>query len=463
MKRKVFDGDMNDEKVGMEEEDGDKKQRNDIEPSRALYVGQINASASPHIYSDLCGIANEFGALEMVKVVPQKGCAFVNFVEEGPARAFFQASEEKPVQLGDATLKIRWAKATPIKEELLEKIKAGATRNLFIGNLPEAANEDTLAHYFARYGPIESIVILRPKAIAFVNLTSIRSAITAKQALDGTDLAGRHIKVNFAKEKVGAKRPTTLPRQSSRSFPPAETWLKQRFEPEDRSPFRRGPPPVGYYAPPGAFPPPPPGPPQYPPRADYNTLPVSTASRAIFLGNVQDDVSFQDICKLANRFGAIESVKIVKAKSSAFINFIDPAAAAAFVASAQQSPITLADQPIRVNWAKSTPIHPEILAQVRQGATRNLFVGNIEEHISEDLVRELFAPFGEFDSIVLLRQKKIAFVNFASLKSALKAKDALQGQSVGDPPVQLKINFAKEIHPGSRPRGPPRPQAPSSP
>jgi len=447
MKRKVFDGDMNDEKIGMEEEDGDKKQKNDLEPSRALYIGQINASASPHIYSDLCGIANEFGALEMVKVVPQKGCAFVNFLEDGPARAFYQAAEEKPVQLGDATLKIRWAKATPIKEELVEKIKAGATRNLFIGNLPEAANEDTLAHYFARYGPIESIVILRPKAIAFVNLTSIRSAIAAKQALDGTELAGRHIKVNFAKEKVGAKRPTTQPRQSSRPFPP-EPW--------------GGPPPPGhFYAPPGAYPSPP-GP-QYPPRADYNTLPVSAASRAIFLGNVQDDVAFSDICKLANRFGAIESVKIVKAKSSAFINFIDPAAAAAFVASAQHNPITLADQPIRVNWAKSTPIHPEILAQVRQGATRNLFVGNVEEHISEDLIRDLFAPFGEFDSIVVLRPKKIAFVNFASLKSALKAKDALQGQSVGDPPVQLKINFAKEIHPGSRPRGPPRPQAPGSP
>jgi len=50
-------------------------------------------------------------------------------------------------------------------------------------------------------------------------------------------------------------------------------------------------------------------------------------------------------------------------------------------------------------------------------------------------------------------QKKIAFVNFASLKSALKAREALQGQSVGDPPVQLKINYAKEIIPGARPRG----------
>jgi len=38
------------------------------------------------------------------------------------------------------------------------------------------------------------------------------------------------------------------------------------------------------------------------------------------------------------------------------------------------------------------------------------------------------------------------------LKSALKARDALQGQSVGDPPVQLKINFAKESTPSVRAR-----------
>jgi len=159
---------------------------------------------------------------------------------------------------------------------------------------------------------------------------------------------------------------------------------------------------------------------------------------------------------LANRYGAVESVKIVKSKSSAFVNFIDPAAAAAFVAAAQQNPIQLANQPIRVNWAKSTPIHPEMLAQIRQGATRNLFVGNVEDHISEDNLREVFAPYGDLDSIVVLRPKKIAFVNFAALKSALKARDALQGQTIGDPPVQLKINFAKEIIPGSRPRGPRR-------
>jgi len=206
--------------------------------------------------------------------------------------------------------------------------------------------------------------------------------------------------------------------------------------------------------------PPPPPPPQffaspYPTHAPqqiqlYPPAPTSSGSRAIFLGNVHDDVSYSDLCKLANRYGAIESVKIVKAKNSAFINFIDPVAAAAFVNASQAQPINLANQPIRVNWAKSVPLHPELAAQVRQGATRNLFVGNVDDHISEDLVRELFSPFGDFDSISLLRPKKIAFINFASLKSALKAKEALQGQSVGDPPVQLKINFAKESTPSVR-------------
>jgi len=354
----------------------------------------------------------------------------LNFVEDAPALAFYQASEEKPIQLGDSTLVVRWAKANPLKDDLEEKIKGGATRNLFIGNLSETANEDTLAQCFHRYGPIESIVILRPKAIAFVNLTSIRSAIAAKAALDNQELAGRRVKVNFAKEKIGVKRPTTQPRKS-RTI--EHTW--GATAPIPVPPFFGGSP----------FPPPPPQ--LYP-----SALSTTTGSRAIFLGNIQDDVTYADLCKLANRYGSIESVKVVKAKNSAFINFIDPMAAAAFVSASQQHPIQLGGQPIRVNWAKSAPLHPELAVQIRQGATRNLFVGNVDDHISEDLIRELFSPFGDFDSVSLLRPKKIAFVNFASLKSALKAREALQGQSVGDPPVQLKINFAKESTPGVRSR-----------
>jgi len=437
MKRKTIESELmnspGDSKgLDVDEEEGgyDKKQKH--EPGRALYVGNLNAAGTT--YYDLCSLANEFGSLEMVKVVPHKGCAFLNFVEESAAKAFFDAAAEKPLQLGENAIKVRWAKATKIKDELLEKIKAGATRNLFVGNLGETVDEDTLAHVFGRYGPFENIVILRARGIGFVNLTSIRNAIAAKSALDGSDLMGRRIKVNFAKEKVGAKRPQGGRPPAGRSLLLSQQW------PAPDPLVQMAPPP--FYNPMG-------GQPQFFPPEMVD--PMHAGSRAIYLGNIAEEVTPHDLCKVANRFGAIESVKIVKTKQCAFLNFVDGGAANAFFLASKQQPIVLGTQPLRVNWAKSTPLSPDLLAQVRAGATRNLFVANVEEHISEEMLRDIFAPFGEFDTIVILRPKKIAFVNMTSLKSALRAKDALQGHSIGEPAVQLKINFAKE-NPG-RARG----------
>jgi len=199
--------------------------------------------------------------------------------------------------------------------------------------------------------------------------------------------------VNFAKEKIGVKRPTTQPRKSRQID---HAWGAS-------APMSAPPPFFGGGSP-------------YPQLYPSALSTTTGGSRAVFLGNIQDDVTYADLCKLANRYGAIESVKIIKAKNSAFINMIDPLAAASFVSASQQHPIQLAGQAVRVNWAKSAPLHPEVAAQVRAGATRNLFVGNVDDHISEDLVRELFAPFGDFDSVSILRPKKIAFVNYASLK-----------------------------------------------
>jgi RNA recognition motif-containing protein len=200
------------------------------------------------------------------------------------------------------------------------------------------------------------------------------------------------------------------------------------------------------------------GPPLFQGHAEFDPFGRGPASgpRGIYLGNVQADVTLRDLCKLANRFGALESVKIVEGKQCAFLNFIDPAAAHAFYMNAQQQPITVGQSTLKINWAKSGVLNADVVNAVRQGATRNLFVGNIEEHINEDLLRDAFKEFGEIDNIVILRPKKIAFVNLASIHAALTARERLQGKQIGDPPVALKINFAKEVSRGgpSRPRGP---------
>jgi len=412
-------------------------------------------------YFDICTLANEHGAIETVKIMPQKGCAFLNFVEESAAKAFFDACQKEAPKIGEQTLKVSFAKTTDIAEDLKKQIEAGASRNLFVGNVSDMVSEDMLAQLFARFGPFENIIILRQKGIAFVNLTSVRNAIQAKGTMDGHDLAGKKIKVNFAKEKIGLK-PSAV-RRPARPFL-ATSDPTPRMGGLGSLPLGAGLGGLGGglglsglgVAPgPGLFSPAPfhalnQAPQFFPAQIPDPFAHNPSAPRGIYLGNVQADVTAHDLCKVANRFGALESVKIVEGKQCAFLNFVEPSAAHAFWASAQHQPITIGQNTLKVNWAKSGVLNPEVMNAIRQGATRNLFVGNIEDHISEETIREAFREHGEIDNIVILRPKKIAFVNLTSIHSALAARERLQGKQIGDPPVTLKINFAKEVSGGGR-------------
>lgn len=77
---------------------------------------------------------------------------------------------------------------------------------LYVGNIDYKATEAELESYFASYGEIESVNIPvnrytgRPRGFGFVTFVSEEDA---KQAmiLNGTEFKGRHIQVNFAKER----------------------------------------------------------------------------------------------------------------------------------------------------------------------------------------------------------------------------------------------------------------------
>jgi RNA recognition motif-containing protein len=426
-----------------DEDGGDdrEKKRKEFDPSRAIYLGNVQPATAT--YFDICSVANEHGAIEMVKIMPQKGCAFLNFVEESAARSFFEACHKDPPRIGDQTLRVSFAKTSEMPDDLRKQIDGGASRNLFVGNVTDLVNEDMLMQLFSRFGPFENISIIRQKGIAFVNLTSIRNALAAKSALDGAELGGKRIKVNFAKEKVGLK-PGSV-RRPTRPFMAVGEAAQG--------------PSAGYYAPVAPLGPPPQFFPSQGPEFEPFVNNPTSGPRGIYLGNVHADVTPHDLCKLANRFGALESVKIVEGKQCAFLNFIDPAAAQAFWTHAQQQPITFGANNLKVNWAKSGVLTGDILNAIRQGATRNLFVGNVEDHITEELLTATFKEFGELDSVVILRPKKIAFINMTSIHSSLNAREKLQGKQIGDPPVTLKINFAKEVTGKRGPRdqqGPPQ-------
>ncbi len=81
------------------------------------------------------------------------------------------------------------------------------TMKLFVGSLSWNTSEDGLRQAFEPYGEIEFARIItdrdtgRSRGFGFVTFTNRDDAVNAMSELDGTELDGRTIKVNEAKER----------------------------------------------------------------------------------------------------------------------------------------------------------------------------------------------------------------------------------------------------------------------
>jgi RNA recognition motif-containing protein len=78
---------------------------------------------------------------------------------------------------------------------------------LYVGNLTYDTTEATVEALFSAHGSVVSVALIndrdtgRPKGFGFVEMSTPEEAQAAKAALDGTDLGGRTIKVDIAKER----------------------------------------------------------------------------------------------------------------------------------------------------------------------------------------------------------------------------------------------------------------------
>ncbi len=83
-----------------------------------------------------------------------------------------------------------------------------SSAKLYVGNLSYETSEATIRTAFEAHGEVTSVNLItdrdsgRPKGFGFVEMGSPDEAQKAKAALDGTQLDGRALKVDVAKEQV---------------------------------------------------------------------------------------------------------------------------------------------------------------------------------------------------------------------------------------------------------------------
>jgi RNA recognition motif-containing protein len=87
------------------------------------------------------------------------------------------------------------------------------------------------------------------------------------------------------------------------------------------------------------------------------------------------------------------------------------------------------------------------IAQTGAQGVKNIFVGNLDFHTSEDELRQLFEPYGQVDRVSILtdrdtgRSRGFGFVEMANSEEGDKAIAALNGSQLGG--RTLNVNEAR--------------------
>ncbi len=80
-------------------------------------------------------------------------------------------------------------------------------KKIYVGNISFNAQEDDLRNVFSQYGEVTNVNIIvdkftdRSKGFGFIEMQDESAADAAISALNGTELLGRELKVNEAKER----------------------------------------------------------------------------------------------------------------------------------------------------------------------------------------------------------------------------------------------------------------------
>ncbi|KAG8693083.1 hypothetical protein FRC09_010754 [Ceratobasidium sp. 395] len=397
---------------------------------RTVYVGNLPADAS---VDELLNLVR-FGPLEAVRVLPEKSCVFISFLDGATAAAFHADASVKKLALHGQELKIGWGKPSPVPSQVMLSIQqSNASRNVYLGGLDENTTEEQLRDDLSRFGLIDQVKIVRDKNIGFVHFLSI-SVATKVVATLPTEPAWAGKRVNYGKDRC-AYVPKSQQTQGNAMATAAATAGLTGFTPF--SPM----------APTGAFGLSVPG-------FESPTSPAfamaaaaaaagSQMNRTVYLGNIHPETTSEDLCN-AIRGGVLQSIRYMQDKHIAFVTFVDATSAFTFYQVATYQGMTLNNRRLKIGWGKNSgPLPPALAIAVHSGATRNVYVGNIEdfENFSEEKLRRDFEEFGDIELINFLKEKGAAFINFTNIASAIKAIDAVKNR---EPYSALRVSYGKD-------------------
>jgi RNA recognition motif-containing protein len=379
---------------------------------RTVYVGNLPATAS---VDELLNLVH-FGPLESIRVLPEKSCVFLSFLDGSTAGAFHADATIKKLSLHGQELKIGWGKPSPVPSQVALAIsQSNASRNVYLGGLDEGTTEEQLRDDLSRFGLIDQVKIVRDKNIGFVHFLSISVATKVVNTLP-TEPAWAGKRVNYGKDRCAY-----IPKSQQAAAQAAQAVAAQSLVAQSAaaslSPINTS---VGGF---GAF-----GP--YSPFTPDGFAVAGSANRTVYLGNIHPETTAEDLCN-SIRGGVLQSIRYMQDKHIAFVTFIDPAAALTFFHAASYQGLTLNNRRLKLGWGKNAgPLPPQLALAVHSGATRNVYIGNVEdfETFSEEKLKRDFGEYGDIELVNFLKEKNCAFVNFTNINNAIKAIEGVKNK-----------------------------------
>ena len=185
--------------------------------------------------------------------------------------------------------------------------------------------------------------------------------------------------------------------------------------------------------------------------ADYSAMGMGTMSpaapgmvpvgRTVYVGNIPSDAAVNELLDLVH-FGPIENVRLLPEKNCEFISFLTGQVAAAFHADSSVKHVSLHNQELKIGWGKPSVPPPAVVYAVQhQQASRNVYIGQLEENETESTLRDKLIRFGPIDQVKIVREQNIGFAHFLSIQTAMKVVSVLQNDPAWS---QHRINYGKD-------------------
>ncbi|ROV89893.1 hypothetical protein VSDG_08202 [Cytospora chrysosperma] len=389
--------------------------------SRTVYLGNIPQDTPAE---EILGHVRS-GQIESVRLLPDKNCAFISFLDASSATHFHSDAILKKLCIKGQDIKVGWGKPSQVPTSVALAVQqSGASRNVYLGNMPEEVTEEEIREDLGKFGAIDTVKIVREKNIAFVHFLSIANAIKAVSQLPQEAKWQAPRRVYYGKDRCAYVSKTQ--QQNAAQYLGIAPGYAHMLTGADRDLISSA-------------------------LAQQSVAAAAVATtagginnlgnRTIYLGNIHPETTIEEICNVV-RGGLLHHIRYIPDKHICFVTFIDPTAAASFYALSNLQGLMIHNRRLKIGWGKhSGALPPAIALAVSGGASRNVYVGNLDETWTEERLRQDFSEFGEIELVNTLREKSCAFVNFTNIANAIKAIEAVRSK---EEYRKFKVNFGKD-------------------